>query len=70
MKLPSDIISAYFSAIGSIFDSFKQADQSESAALTESLKLEYSKQKVSDCIDAVKAKDDDRYKELGCDSLK
>lgn len=65
-KLPADILSSYFSAIGSIFDSFKTTDQKEAEALAESLKLELAKKKYDACITAIKAGDDKLTKELGC----
>jgi hypothetical protein len=66
LKLPADIISAYFAAIGSVFDSFKSNDSKETAALTESLKLELAKKKYDACITAIKTNDDAKIKELGC----
>ena len=65
-KLPADIIGAYFSAIGSVFDSFKSNNQKEALALAESLKLELEKKKYDSCISAIKAGDDELIKELGC----
>ena len=66
LKLPADIIGAYFSAIGSVFDSFKANDTKEAAALIESLKLELAKKKYDACIAAIKANDDQKIKELVC----
>ncbi|MBI4997233.1 MAG: hypothetical protein HZC22_10110 [Rhodocyclales bacterium] len=66
LKLPADILSAYFGAIGSIFDSFKSNDTKEAAALAESLKLELAKKKYDACIAAIKANDDQKIKELAC----
>lgn len=65
-KLPADILGAYFGAIGSMFDNFKTNDTKEAAALTESLKLELAKMKYEACIAAVKAKDDQKIKDLAC----
>lgn len=67
LKLPADIISAYFSAVGSIFDAFKSRDDKEASALQESLKLEAMRQKYAVCLSAVKASDDDLISKLGCD---
>lgn len=69
LKLPADIISAYFAAIGSVFDAFKNNDSKEAAALKEAYKLELLKKQLADCNAAIKAKDDAKYKELGCDKL-
>ena len=66
LKLPADIIGAYFAAIGSVFDSFKSNDSKETAALTESLKLELAKKKYDACIAAIKANEDTKIKELAC----
>lgn len=66
LKLPADIIGAYFAAIGSVFDSFKSNDTKEAAALVESLKLELAKKKYDACIAAIKANDDAKIKELVC----
>lgn len=66
LKLPADILSAYFGAIGSMFESFKSSDTKEAAALTESLKLEIAKKKYDACIAAIKANDDPKIKELAC----
>ena len=66
LKLPADVIASYFSAIGSVFDSFKANDQKASAALIESLKLELAKQKYNACISAIKEGNDQMINELGC----
>lgn len=66
-KLPADIISAYFAAAGSVFDSFKSSDSKEAAALAESLKLEIAKDKYIACLEALNNEDGDAtFKELGC----
>jgi hypothetical protein len=65
-KLPGDVLSAYFSAIGSIFDSFKSNDTKQSDALSASLSLELQKQKVNACLAAIKANDTQKIKDLGC----
>jgi hypothetical protein len=66
LKLPADIIGAYFTAVGSAFEGFKTADQKEAAALNESLKLELAKRKYDACISAIRAGDDELVRELGC----
>ena len=66
LKLPADVIGAYFAAVGQVFDNFKAADTSETAALTESLKLELAKRKYEACIQAIKDEKPARIKELGC----
>lgn len=66
LKLPADIIGAYFTAIGTIFDSFSTKDTKESAYLVTSLKLELQKQKYEACIKAIEAKDNELIKSLEC----
>lgn len=66
LKLPADILGAYFSAIGSVFDSFKNNDNKEAALLAESMKLEIAKKKYDACIEAIKANDDQKVKDLAC----
>jgi hypothetical protein len=66
LKLPADIISAYFSAIGSIFDAFKGKDTKEIAALNESLKLDLARMKREACVKAIADKDQDSITKLKC----
>ena len=66
LKLPADIIGAYFTAIGNVFDSFKSKDTKQADTLAESLKLEPMKKKYDACISAIKAGDDELIKNLGC----
>ena len=66
LKLPADVIAAYFSAVGAMFESFKTRDTNQAEALAASLKLELAKQKYTACLAAMAAKDDARVKELGC----
>lgn len=66
LKLPADILGAYFSAVGSVFDSFKANDGKEAAALNSSLSLELAKKKYAACIEAIEADDEDLIKELEC----
>ena len=68
VKLPADIFSAYFAAIGSVFDAFKTNDTKEKDALTQSMKLELAKLKYDACIKAITAKDNDALKSLGCEN--
>lgn len=66
LKLPADVLAAYFSAVGSLFDNFKNSDSKQVQALNESLKLEFAKKKYDACIEALRAKDEDRLKALAC----
>ncbi|MCM0084528.1 hypothetical protein L4X63_23420 [Geomonas sp. Red32] len=65
-KLPSDILNAYFTAIGTVFDSFKTKDSKQADALTESLKLQLQKKKYDACVEAIRTKDESKLKDLGC----
>lgn len=72
IKLPANIIGAYFGAMGRVFDAFKGRDEKEATALAQSLKLELAKQKFDACMAALRA--DARNKtnqadQLGCGSL-
>lgn len=66
LKFPADIISSYFEAVGSVFDSFKSNDDKEASALASSLSLELAKMKYEACLEAIKAKDNELIKELEC----
>lgn len=66
LSLPAAVISAYFGAVGSVFDSFKTTDEKESSALGQSLSLTLMQQKYEACIAAIKAGDDTLVEELGC----
>ena len=69
LKLPADVIAAYFTAVGGIFDAFKTRDNKESLALQESLKLELVKQKYAVCLAAVRSADDELITKLDCEKL-
>ncbi len=66
-KLPADVIGAYFTAVGKVFDSFKANDSKEVAALSESLKLELAKKKYAACLIAIEAEESEKIKDLGCE---
>ena len=66
LKLPADVLAAYFSAVGSLFDNFKNNDSKQVQALNESLKLEFAKKKYDACIEALRTEDKDRIKALAC----
>jgi len=66
LKLPANIIGAYFSAIGGLFDAFKTRDTKQADALGTSLQLELAKMKYEACLKAVQAKDNDAIVKLGC----
>lgn len=67
LKLPADIIGAYFAAVGKLFTEFKSpTTKNEATALTESLKLELAKKKYDACIAAINAGEDQKIADLGC----
>ena len=67
LKLPADILSAYFGAIGAVFSGFSDRDSKEAAKLNAETQLQLAKQKHDACSDAIakKASADD-LKALGC----
>jgi hypothetical protein len=65
-KLPATILSAYFSAIGTVFDSFKERDTKQADALNAQLKLELAKKKYDACVVAIQAKDNTAIQQLDC----
>ncbi|MCW5591556.1 MAG: hypothetical protein KIS74_05635 [Burkholderiales bacterium] len=66
LKIPADVLSAYFSALGSTLDAFKATDAKEAAALAEAIKLELAKKKFDACLAAIQAGDETAIKTLKC----
>ena len=66
LKLPADVIAAYFSAIGATFDAFSGADTKQASALAAETKLDLAKQKYAACLAAIKANDPNTISKLGC----
>ena len=66
LKLPADVIAAYFAAIGATFDSFKSTDTKEKDALEAATKLSLARQKYEACVAAINAKDAAVIAKLGC----
>lgn len=66
LKLPATVVAAYFSAIGSVFDSFKTRDSKQADELAASIKLELAKKKYDACIKAIQDKDDAAIAKLEC----
>ncbi len=64
------MLKAYFTAVGTVFDGFKNNDTSEAATLVQSLKLELIKKKYDTCIAAIKTGNDELITELGCGEIK
>ncbi|WP_431480832.1 hypothetical protein [Pseudomonas thivervalensis] len=66
LKLPADVLAAYFGAVGKIFDSFKAKDNKESEVLVASTKLDLAKLKYQACIDAIQSKNNTTIEQLNC----
>lgn len=66
LKLPADVIGAYFGAVGKMFDNFKARDTKEAEVLAASTKAELAKKKYDACLDAIKNKKDALVTQLGC----
>ena len=65
-KLPADVIGAYFSAVGKVFDSFKANSTNQADVLAATTKLELAKKKYDACLAAISAKDDTTIDKLQC----
>jgi len=65
-KLPADVVAAYFSAMGTVFASFKTSDTSHGEALDANTKLQLAKQKYDACLVAIKANDAAAIAKLSC----
>lgn len=65
-KLPATVVSAYFTAIGTVFDSFKNRDVKEADTLAASVKLDLAKKKYEACLAAIVNKDDTTIAKLEC----
>lgn len=71
LKLPADVIGAYFGAVGNLFNSFKSTDTAEISAVNEKLKLEMANRKLDACLAAIKSNDPNQQatlEALGCSS--
>lgn len=66
LKLPAEVIGAYFGAVGKLFDSFKTKDQKEADLLVAATKTELAKKKYDACIDAIKNRNDALIAQLEC----
>lgn len=65
-KIPADILSAYFAAVGRIFDAFKARDEKDASAMDASTKLELAKLKAKACKDAIAVNDTATIDQLEC----
>ncbi|HZQ62325.1 MAG TPA: hypothetical protein VFC24_13300, partial [Casimicrobiaceae bacterium] len=66
LKLPADVIGAYFAAMGAVFDAFKKNGENETSALQAQLKAEFARQKYERCLAAIRASDTAAISALGC----
>lgn len=66
LKLPADVVGAYFAAVGRTFDGFKAHDTKEAEALAADLKLELAKRKYDACVRAIQEGKEDVLQQLGC----
>lgn len=66
LKIPADVIGAYFAAIGKVFGDRKDVSEKEASALVAQTQLDLARQKFTECLDAIKKKDDVLIQSLGC----
>lgn len=66
LKIPADVIGAYFEAVSKAFGDRKDASGKEADALLAKLQLELTKEKFKNCMDAIKKGDDTLVQTLGC----
>ena len=66
LKLPADVIAAYFSALGQTFASIGKTKTAETTALQDSLKLQLAREKYKACIDAIATADEEAIEALKC----
>lgn len=66
LKIPADLISAYFGAVGEIFDKVSGSDTSEVKAINAEIQLLLAQQKITACRDAIEAKDAEAIESLKC----
>jgi len=66
LKLPADVIGAYFAAIGNVLGSRKDNSAKEAEVLNANLQLEIAKKKYDACIEAISKNDDALIQQLEC----
>ncbi len=57
LKLPADIIAAYFGAIGEMFTGFAKEPEGDAALIAAQTELEYARFRQEQCVAAIQAKD-------------
>ena len=68
-KLPADVISAYFAAVGEVFSSFEDKSNAQISALDTEFNLERAQQKHKLCLAALESDEDNKaelLKAAGC----
>jgi len=65
-KIPADILSSYFKAVGSMFNQVNSNNESEKMTISSSLELELVKKKYEACIEAIKEDNSQLIEQLGC----
>jgi len=66
LKIPADILTAYFSAVGTAFTKKSTASTQERTSLSDSVKLEFEKKKTAKCIDYLNKDEMGKYTALNC----
>lgn len=66
LKLPAEVLSAYFTAVGQTFSAFGSNAQSETQALQNQLQLELHRLKFEACLEAIRAGETEQIQTLGC----
>jgi hypothetical protein len=66
LKLPAEIASSYFAAVGTLFSQFGQNSANQQKQLENMVKLELAKKRYEACIAAIQDGNEDLIKSLGC----
>jgi hypothetical protein len=66
LKLPADVIGAYFGAVGQLFSSLKETNNAQVDAMNADLKLQLAKQKFEACGMAIRQQNSELIKTLEC----
>jgi hypothetical protein len=66
LKLPAEVFTAYFKAVGETFSAFGTNAENEKIALEKELQLELQKVKFEACLEAIRNEDTDQIEALGC----
>lgn len=69
LKIPAAILSAYFAAIGNVFNAFSSREADEQSLALQRYKIAVAEHKLEKCKQALEADDKDAMTALGCDDL-